>query len=168
MEEYFTTRKPIKQPPSSGYPSPASYPAYGDYTEDEEEDPAQFGPGTCRYGGKLYVSAQQIPRDDPCDFCFCFRSDIICLQQSCPPPISGCHEEPISGFCCPRYECHVGMATVMNITTSTTTTTTTLPPHFLSHSYKGAATKRGCQIQGKAYAVGEEVVASSGPCMRCV
>ncbi|CAO1400317.1 unnamed protein product [Diamesa tonsa] len=168
MEEYFPTRKPDKQPPSSGYPSPPSYPAYGDYTEDEEEDPAQFGPGTCRYGGKLYVSAQQIPRDDPCDFCFCFRSDIICLQQSCPPPISGCHEEPISGFCCPRYECHVGMATVMNITTSTTTTTTTLPPHFLSHSYKGAATKRGCQIQGKAYAVGEEVLASSGPCMRCV
>lgn len=76
---------------------------YGqDYEDENEEQDAAFGPGTCRYGGKVYVSAQQIPRDDPCDFCFCFRSDIICLQQSCPPPIRGCHEEPISGFCCPR------------------------------------------------------------------
>lgn len=145
------------------YP-PSSY--EDDYTD--EEDPASFGPGTCRYGGKLYVSAQQIPREDPCDFCFCFRSDIICLQQSCPPPISGCHEEPISGFCCPRYECPVSMATVLNVTTSTTTTTTTLPPHFLSHAYKGSVTKRGCQIQGKAYQVGETVASASGPCMRCL
>lgn len=83
----------------SGYPS--SPDSYDDY-EDTESDPSLFGPGTCRYGGKLYVSAQQIPRDDPCDFCFCFRSDIICLQQSCPPPINGCHEETIEGFCCPR------------------------------------------------------------------
>lgn len=144
----------------------AGYPNYDeDYTE-EDEDPTQFGPGTCRYGGKLYVSAQQIPRDDPCDFCFCFRSDIICLQQSCPPPIQNCHEEPISGFCCPRYECHVGMATIMNITTSTTTTTTTLPPHFVN-SYKGAARKGGCLIQGKAYSAGEEVFDSSTPCMKC-
>jgi len=26
------------------------------------------------------MSAQQIPRNNSCDFCFCFRSDIICLQ----------------------------------------------------------------------------------------
>uniref|UniRef100_A0A182K4B9 VWFC domain-containing protein n=1 Tax=Anopheles christyi TaxID=43041 RepID=A0A182K4B9_9DIPT len=153
----------------SGYGHmPPHYPP-SSYEDDygEEEDPAAFGPGTCRYGGKLYVSAQQIPRDDPCDFCFCFRSDIICLQQSCPPPISGCNEEPITGFCCPRYECPVSMATVLNVTTSTTTTTTTLPPHFLSHAYKGHVQKRGCQIQGKPYNVGETVASASGPCMRC-
>uniref|UniRef100_A0A182VSN8 VWFC domain-containing protein n=1 Tax=Anopheles minimus TaxID=112268 RepID=A0A182VSN8_9DIPT len=174
--------KPTQQPetvgPSYGSPGqhydtgyghmPPHYPP-SSYEDDyaEEEDPAAFGPGTCRYGGKLYVSAQQIPRDDPCDFCFCFRSDIICLQQSCPPPISGCNEEPIAGFCCPRYECPVSMATVLNVTTSTTTTTTTLPPHFLSHAYKGHVQKRGCQIQGKPYNVGETVASASGPCMRC-
>lgn len=166
FEEEYTTSSPSKTSSEPGIPHPSGYPSYDeDYTE-EDEDPAQFGPGTCRYGGKLYVSAQQIPRDDPCDFCFCFRSDIICLQQSCPPPIQGCHEEPIAGFCCPRYECHVAKATLMNITTSTTTTTTTLPPHFLN-SYKGASRKGGCQVHGKAYAVGEEIRDSSGPCMRC-
>lgn len=144
-------------PPSGGY---GQEPDYG------EEDQA-FGPGTCRYGGKVYVSAQQIPRDDPCDFCFCFRSDIICLQQSCPPPIHGCHEEPIQGFCCPRYECPVAMATTLNVTTTTTTTTTTLPPHFLPHAYKGAAQRRGCQIKGQTYKVGEVVRSSSGPCLHC-
>uniref|UniRef100_A0A8W7PYV5 VWFC domain-containing protein n=1 Tax=Anopheles coluzzii TaxID=1518534 RepID=A0A8W7PYV5_ANOCL len=181
-EESSSLAKPTQQPetvgPSYGAPGqhydtgyghmPPHYPP-SSYEDDygEEEDPAAFGPGTCRYGGKLYVSAQQIPRDDPCDFCFCFRSDIICLQQSCPPPISGCNEEPIAGFCCPRYECPVSMATVLNVTTSTTTTTTTLPPHFLSHAYKGHVQKRGCQIQGKPYNVGETVASASGPCMRC-
>lgn len=131
-----------------------------------EEDQAAYGPGTCRYGGKIYMSAQQIPRDDPCDFCFCFRSDIICLQQSCPPPIPSCHEEPISGFCCPRYECPVSMAATLNLTT-TTTTTTTLPPHFPSHVYKDLARRGGCQIQGQTYEVGEEIKSASGPCMHC-
>ncbi|XP_039746773.1 titin isoform X1 [Pararge aegeria] len=178
--------KPIKMTPSpstqelakpvfddeinEGIPSPDFPPSgtggYGQEPDYVEEDQA-FGPGTCRYGGKVYVSAQQIPRDDPCDFCFCFRSDIICLQQSCPPPIHGCHEEPIQGFCCPRYECPVSMATTLNVTTTTTTTTTTLPPHFLPHAYKGAAQRRGCQIKGHTYKVGEVVRASSGPCLHC-
>ncbi|XP_026495037.2 mucin-2 [Vanessa tameamea] len=153
---------------NEGIPSP-DFPPTGGYGQEPDyidEDQA-FGPGTCRYGGKVYVSAQQIPRDDPCDFCFCFRSDIICLQQSCPPPIHGCHEEPIQGFCCPRYECPVSMATTLNVTTTTTTTTTTLPPHFLPHAYKGAAQRRGCQIKGHTYKVGEVVRASSGPCLHC-
>jgi len=71
--------------------------------------------GECIYEKRSYASAQQIPRDDPCDFCFCFRGDIICLQQSCPPPIEGCHEESIPGFCCPLYECPV-TAVTLNVT----------------------------------------------------
>ncbi|XP_014203374.1 mucin-22 [Copidosoma floridanum] len=138
-----------------------------DSDAEDYDDQAVYGPGTCRYGGKIYMSAQQIPRDDPCDFCFCFRSDIICLQQSCPPPIPGCHEEPIGGFCCPRYECPVSMAGSLNMTTTTTTTTTTLPPHFLSHAYKGNATRGGCQIGNRSYRVGEDIKSKSGPCMGC-
>lgn len=156
----------FQQPPGfdSGYGNvPSNYPdeEYGD-----EEEPTVFGPGTCRYGGKLYVSAQQIPRDDPCDFCFCFRSDIICLQQSCPPPINGCHEEPIQGFCCPRYECPVSMGLSVN---STTTTTTTLPP-YLSHFQRNSnkLTRSGCQVQGQTYKIGERVTTASGPCMDCM
>ncbi|XP_055923926.1 mucin-2 [Eupeodes corollae] len=154
------------QPPGYGQ-VPPQYPSYTEDEYTDEDETEVFGPGTCRYGGKLFVSAQQIPRDDPCDFCFCFRSDIICLQQSCPPPISGCHEEPISGFCCPRYECPVSMATTLNITTSTTTTSTTLPPHFLHHAYRGAAAKNGCHINGKSYKVGDKIDSASGPCMHC-
>ncbi|CAD7077561.1 unnamed protein product [Hermetia illucens] len=147
-------------------PLPGHYPSFGgdeDYTE--EEDPSAFGPGTCRYGGKLFVSAQQIPRDDPCDFCFCFRSDIICLQQSCPPPISGCHEEPISGFCCPRYECPVLMGGVLNLTT-TTTTTTTVPP-LAQHRPSELIKRTGCYIGGQSYKVGEAIDSASGPCIQC-
>lgn len=175
-----TAASPMKKPTYP--PPPASYDSYGQvsseypggsgstYTDEEytdEEEPTVFGPGTCRYGGKLYVSAQQIPRDDPCDFCFCFRSDIICLQQSCPPPISGCHEEPIQGFCCPRYECPVSMALVYNASTSTTTTTT-LPPHLIHYAINNTVSKQGCQIQGTTYQKGETVSVASGPCIDCM
>lgn len=121
-----------------------------------------------RYGGKIYVSAQQVPRDDPCDFCFCFRGDIICLQQSCPPPIFGCYQENIQGFCCPRYECPVAQATSVNVTTTTTTTTTMVPPHFFANAYRGAARRTGCLIHGHAYRVGEDVGIASGPCLECM
>ncbi|KAF5269660.1 hypothetical protein FQA39_LY08583 [Lamprigera yunnana] len=168
-----TTQYPTMTESTSAHPDfPEHSPEVPDYhvppeDEYEEEDHGTFGPGTCRYGGKMYVSAQQILRDDPCDFCFCFRSDIICLQQSCPPPIPRCHEEPIRGFCCPRYECPVSMATSVNVTTTTTTTTTTLPPIFFSHAYKGRATRQGCQIRGKGYQVGDDIPSSSGPCLQC-
>ncbi|XP_060810790.1 mucin-2 [Amyelois transitella] len=165
----FNEVQPTEEEPGHEDESHFSPSATGGYGQepDYEDENQPFGPGTCRYGGKVYVSAQQIPRDDPCDFCFCFRSDIICLQQSCPPPIHGCHEEPIQGFCCPRYECPVSMASTLNVTTTTTTTTTTLPPHFLPHAYQGAVQRRGCQIKGHTYKVGEVVRASSGPCLHC-
>ncbi|XP_047510511.1 mucin-17 isoform X20 [Pieris napi] len=174
LETSSTTSKPITtkpdDQPTEEIPSPEFPPSgvsgYGQEPDYGEEEQAVI-PGICRYGGKVYGSTQQIPRDDPCDFCFCFRSDIICLQQSCPPPIHGCREEPIQGFCCPRYECPVSMATTLNVTTTTTTTTTTLPPHFLPHAYKGAAQRRGCHIKGHTYKVGEVVRASSGPCLHC-
>lgn len=118
-----------------------------------------IGPGACVFDGEVYLSAQQIPRDDPCDFCFCFRGDIICLQQSCPPPIPGCYEEAIPGFCCPRYECPVTQA-VVNITT-TTTPIPTYPPVQKVEEFTV------CEIGGRFYHPGELVEEASGPCLEC-
>lgn len=169
------TRKPIDEESTSEpnyYPQPPMYPpgiengnVDGPPVEEYDEENGAFGPGTCRYAGKVYVSAQQIPRDDPCDFCFCFRSDIICLQQSCPPPIHGCRQEPIEGFCCPRYECPVNTYGLHNISTSTTTTTTTSssrPPR------SPAARRNGCLIHGHFYDVGQSIPIASGPCLECL
>lgn len=118
-------------------------------------------PGSCLFDGKVYVSAQQIPRDNPCDFCFCFRGDIICLQQSCPPPIPGCFEEAIAGFCCPRYECPVRTA-VMNITTTTPSPFPGFPPT------SKVSRVNMCEIEGKYYAAGERVEEASSPCLDCL
>ncbi|KAF2362773.1 VWFC domain [Trinorchestia longiramus] len=118
-----------------------------------------LGPGACMFDGKVYVSAQQILRDDPCDFCFCFRGDIICLQQSCPPPVPGCFEEPIPGFCCPRYECPLTKA-IVNITT-TTTPLPTYPP------LQRAEEIIMCEIGDRFYHTGEIVEEASGPCLEC-
>lgn len=167
------TRKPVNEEVTSEpnyYPQPPMYPpgiengnVDGPPVEEYDEENGAFGPGTCRYAGKVYVSAQQIPRDDPCDFCFCFRSDIICLQQSCPPPIHGCRQEPIEGFCCPRYECPVNTYGLHNTTTTTTTTTSSSRP-----PRSPAARRTGCMIYGHLYDVGESIPIASGPCLECL
>ncbi|XP_028967613.1 mucin-19 [Galendromus occidentalis] len=135
---------------------------------EETEEEVTIGPGECVYEGRVYQSAAQIPRPDPCDFCFCFRSDIICLQQTCPPPIAGCHETAINGYCCPRYECHVNMAyrntTNDAVTTTTTTTTTSTTPE--PHS-RNIPLFPGCQVKGAFYRIGELITAVSTPCMEC-
>ncbi|OXA45701.1 hypothetical protein Fcan01_19792 [Folsomia candida] len=140
--------------------------------------PSVMTAGACLFDSRVYMSAQQIPRDDPCDFCFCFRGDIICLQQSCPPPIPGCYEEPIPGFCCPRYECPVGNGNV-----------TTQPPIFPPSYYHnqilngvGAGGSSGgggliapinvpsgpgCEVQGEYYESGQIITSTSGPCLEC-
>ncbi|KAL1440190.1 hypothetical protein MTO96_009998 [Rhipicephalus appendiculatus] len=128
--------------------------------------------GSCIFDAKVYQSAEQIPRPDPCDFCFCFRGDIICLQQTCPPPIPQCYETPISGFCCPRYECPVHM-TVKNVsltttTTTTTTTSTTPAPRFGQQKLEASMEVKGCDVNGSFYQVGQVVKKASGPCLECI
>jgi hypothetical protein len=160
---YPVTTTTTVTPSSAPWPYPTSTPA------------SVMSTGACLFDGRVYMSAQQIPRDDPCDFCFCFRGDIICLQQSCPPPIPGCYEEPIPGFCCPRYECPVGNGNV----------TTQQPPLFPPSYYhnqilNGVAsgqnpaplppnmpTGPGCEIQGGYYESGQVITSTSGPCLEC-
>jgi hypothetical protein len=98
----------------------------------------------CLFENKVYMSAEQIPRSDPCDFCFCFKGDVICLQQSCPPPVQGCKEEKKPGQCCPNYKCPVVKTTV---------------PTALSE---------GCVVDGILYDVGQEIGPASPPCMNCM
>jgi len=161
---YPVTTTTTVTPSSVPWPYPTSTPS------------SVMSTGACLFDGRVYMSAQQIPRDDPCDFCFCFRGDIICLQQSCPPPIPGCYEEPIPGFCCPRYECPVGNGNV----------TTQEPPLFPPSYYHnqilhGVAsgqnlgppnpppmpTGPGCEIQGEYYESGQVITSTSGPCLEC-
>ncbi|GIY36302.1 uncharacterized protein CEXT_731531 [Caerostris extrusa] len=120
--------------------------------------------GYCLYENKVYSSAEQIPRKDPCEFCFCFRGDIICLQQSCPPPIRGCYATPIEGFCCPRFHCPVQE---MHFNVTRTTTTTTQDPRRAKYLLQPIDYNAGCEIEGKAYHVHQVVRPSSGPCMLC-
>lgn len=119
----------------------------------------------------MFQSAEQIPRPHPCDFCFCFRGDIICLQQTCPPPIPRCYETPIQGFCCPRYECrklfldisnypfylHICFHTAVQSTSFSSNATTP----------RSVESPKGCQVNGTFYEIGERVQQASGPCLEC-
>lgn len=162
--------------------APALTSSSSEMTDEEGDgDTPEISPSACLFDGKVYVSAQQIPRDDHCDFCFCFRGDIICLQQSCPPPIPGCIEEGINGFCCPRYECPVRQVT-QNVSFLHAVDpfyaafpALALPPniphgipHAIPHGY-GLEAKEvsGCEIDSQFYQPGEIVPSASGPCLEC-
>lgn len=174
-----TTSSPLS--PGTYYPvttttvvtsSSATWP----YPTSTPPSAALMSSGACLFDGRVFMSAQQIPREDPCDFCFCFRGDIICLQQSCPPPIPGCYEEPIPGFCCPRYECPVG-------TGNSTTAAPLFPPTYyhnqllngglggesgqVSSGSSSIPSGPGCEIQGEYYETGQIVTSTSGPCLEC-
>lgn len=181
-------KKPTQQQqrPDDGVKKPSYRPSSSSFTPFTD-----LGDGSCVYDGKIFQSAEQIPRPHPCDFCFCFRGDIICLQQTCPPPIKNCMETHIEGFCCPRYECPVD-ATTMNMTifhnnnkrmarsynsaisslsyksttssTTTTTTTTTIrpPPYSIS-----IIEKKGCRVNGIFYEIGKRIDKSSNACLDC-
>lgn len=147
-------------------PSPAPWP----YPTSSTTTPPGMSTGACLFDSRVYMSAQQILRDDPCDFCFCFRGDIICLQQSCPPPIPGCYEEPIPGFCCPRYECPVG--------NSTSSTHALFPSSYYHNQVLNnlqpssvpplmTGTGPGCEVQGEYYEPGQKIRSASGPCLEC-
>lgn len=154
-------------------PSTAPWP----YPTSSTPPPGAMSSGACLFDGRVYMSAQQIPREDPCDFCFCFRGDIICLQQSCPPPIPGCYEEPIPGFCCPRYECPVGNG-------NHTTPPPLFPPSYYHNQILNNAASGngqtggssmtgsvpsgpGCEIQGEYFETGQVITSTSGPCLEC-
>ncbi|XP_035210732.1 LOW QUALITY PROTEIN: serine-rich adhesin for platelets-like [Stegodyphus dumicola] len=140
----------------SQYPTTISGFGLEDYQHLLQEE------GICFYEGRIFPSAKQIPRRDPCEFCFCFRSEILCLQQACPPPIRNCFATPIPGFCCPRFHCPVH-ETHFNI--STTTTTTAQPR--LGQIIQKTVEATGCEINGKVYRVNQLVRPASGPCMQC-
>ena len=143
---------------------------------DETDPDGLISPTACLFDGKVYVSAQQIPREDHCDFCFCFRGDIICLQQSCPPPIPGCLEETISGFCCPRYECPVRQVThnvTLHHNQQHLSGLAGIPQGFngelspQDQDNEEQVEVEGCEIKGDFYRQGELVGPASGPCLEC-
>ncbi|KAG8200438.1 hypothetical protein JTE90_000521 [Oedothorax gibbosus] len=125
--------------------------------------------GVCFFEGVVYHSAEQIVRSDPCEFCFCFRGDIICLQQSCPPPAPNCQSTMIPGYCCPRYDCPV-LVTSRNMTNLTRRKG--VQPVYIQRRIEKRAVRttvevEGCQIDGKFYSVGSTVTKASGPCLHC-
>ncbi|XP_054709395.1 mucin-2-like [Uloborus diversus] len=116
----------------------------------------------CLYNGDVYHSAEEVPRADPCEFCFCFRGEIICLQQTCPPPIHGCFATPIRGFCCPRFHCPVQEKYF-----NSTSPFEAIPRSRLSYMLQKTPSATGCEIEGVIYRIHQLVRPSSGPCMQC-
>ncbi|OTF76613.1 hypothetical protein BLA29_001058, partial [Euroglyphus maynei] len=168
-------KKPTQQTSQDGLKKPYRPSSFTPFTD--------LGDGSCVYDGKIFQSAEQIPRPHPCDFCFCFRGDIICLQQTCPPPIKNCLESHIEGFCCPpvdtttmnmtvfhnnnkrmarSYNSAISSLSSNRSTTTTTTTTIRPPPYSIS-----IVEKKGCRINGIFYEIGQRIDKSSNACLDC-
>ncbi|XP_042912954.1 serine-rich adhesin for platelets [Parasteatoda tepidariorum] len=126
--------------------------------------------GACIFDGRIFQSAEQILRDDPCEFCFCFRGDIICLQQTCPPPAPNCNRTEIPGFCCPRYDCPV-LVTTKNLTAITRrkgVQPIIIQKRIEKRSVRLPTVVKGCDINGTFYEIGSTVTSASWPCLHCM
>ncbi|XP_074593008.1 uncharacterized protein LOC141848817 [Brevipalpus obovatus] len=151
---FSSTYQPASSSTSSSTPLPLNT-TIEETTKDQDDGGDEIEESSCFHNGKVYQSAEQVPRPNPCDFCFCFRGDIICLQQTCPPPVAGCLQTPIDGFCCPRYECPVK---IISLNLSTTT-----PLPFLRTTRR----VKGCNVNGEFYYVGQSIKQPNGQCMDC-
>ncbi|XP_035225889.1 mucin-17-like [Stegodyphus dumicola] len=139
-------------------------------TVPEPEDDFLLDEGSCIFEGRIYESAEQIPRADPCEFCFCFRGDIICLQQSCPPPAPNCHRTMIAGYCCPRYDCPVYMTSrnISSLSRRKGVQPIIIQRRIEKREIRPAIEVKGCQVNGTFYEVGSTVTSASGPCLHCM
>lgn len=120
----------------------------------------------CIFQGRLYQSAEHILHPHPCFFCLCFRGDIICLQQTCAPPIHNCYKSSVDGFCCPRYECRK-----LVISNPWKFNHRVLPSAVDSILHLSArlmsSPVEGCMMDGTFYRVGERIKDASSSCLEC-
>jgi len=65
-------------------------------------------PPTCLLSRVTYNSGEMIERTNPCDFCFCYKGEVLCWKKQCPPPpppTDNCYPRFVASECCPRYMC---------------------------------------------------------------
>ncbi|XP_043192357.1 cysteine-rich motor neuron 1 protein-like [Amphibalanus amphitrite] len=63
---------------------------------------------TCLLSRITYNSGEMIERNNPCDFCFCYKGEVLCWKKQCPPPPPSeerCSPKYVEKECCPRYMC---------------------------------------------------------------
>ncbi|XP_037094076.1 cysteine-rich motor neuron 1 protein-like [Pollicipes pollicipes] len=90
--------------------------AAGRRLQRSPEAPAQVPP-TCQLSRISYNSGEMIERKNPCDFCFCYKGEVLCWKKQCPPPPQKgdkCSPKYVERECCPRYMCE-GMGERFNL-----------------------------------------------------
>lgn len=78
----------------------------------------------CMHNEEFYADGATIPTEDPCEHCYCMKTDIICAIQECTSLLTGKDENckprpPPPGQCCPEaYDCrkykHLPKFTLVN------------------------------------------------------
>ncbi|KAF0311404.1 hypothetical protein FJT64_017725 [Amphibalanus amphitrite] len=56
----------------------------------------------------MWTVFYSIERNNPCDFCFCYKGEVLCWKKQCPPPPPSeerCSPKYVEKECCPRYMC---------------------------------------------------------------
>ncbi|XP_063841098.1 uncharacterized protein LOC135089450 [Scylla paramamosain] len=65
-------------------------------------------PGSCEVDGLHYPSETAIPRDHPCHYCICYRSQITCYWKQCAAPPKNCDVMLFEDVCNPSlYMCRI-------------------------------------------------------------
>lgn len=65
-------------------------------------------PGSCEVDGNYYPSETAIPRDHPCHYCICYRSQVTCYWKQCAAAPLDCAVMHFENVCNPSlYMCNI-------------------------------------------------------------
>ncbi|XP_069696747.1 von Willebrand factor C and EGF domain-containing protein [Periplaneta americana] len=155
--------------------------------EDAQETLNQTNPDPCTVAGTQYNHGQQVPREDPCEFCLCLDGELFCWWQDCPPSNSGpCRSSRSFSACANASSTHdtttaTPEATVTSAGSSATspltsnghqltemTQLTTLPSATTATASPRSTAPTTCYVMGTEYKVGEVLPRDTGTCLECV
>ncbi|CRK93600.1 CLUMA_CG007133, isoform A [Clunio marinus] len=67
----------------------------------------------CLVDGTYYEDGEEVPQTNPCQFCTCYNSELVCAIIDCARPPPGCEGVIVPGQCCRDYSnCGLNCAAV--------------------------------------------------------
>ncbi|XP_023727393.1 kielin/chordin-like protein [Cryptotermes secundus] len=148
----------------------------------QQEASNQSDPDPCSVAGTTYSHGQQVPREDPCEFCLCLDGELFCWWQDCPP----CRGSLSSTACVNHSSTHDATTTTPEVTATSAGSSSVTSPLTASSdqltevtqlaTLPGTATTPAlhpsapttCYVMGTEYKVGEVLPRDTGTCLECV
>ncbi|XP_068084311.1 kielin/chordin-like protein [Anabrus simplex] len=159
--------------------------------EESPEGANQSNPEPCTVAGVQFMHGQQVPREDPCEFCLCLDGELFCWWQECPPTSAGpCGASRALSACAnataenavslsttstpaavtvgPTETGETGRVSTMDATSPSANVASAAPANNTDSSPPSTTAATTCYVMGTEYKIGEVLPRDTGTCLECV